>query len=237
MWPIIDLYCLACGMIGLVMHGRNDDENTMYRMLFASNFITISNSILAIKKLLCEGLDCQANILIRQLIEICMLLLNITIDKEKADVLKDINKSNENKNIWRKYFSPSALNKTIEKYEGTFLTEWRKEIYGWYSNYVHNNFLSMHIIMYAKNNNSEDLLKVNVWGSYVSRVNDILDNVIMVLWYTMKMFFYVLSDRNTFFDIKTLSTDKAQWREAAYIYLLADKLAEEYLLKNREYNT
>lgn len=147
---ILDLYCLYYGIMSLSTMGKENDKNFKQKALFSSIFSNIANSILSKKYLIYKGLDYQANVIIRQLFEVGMILLNIGIDDNKAEILVNTEMNEDNMKIWKKYFSPKALNKTIESIEGEFFSSWRKKIYSWYSNYTHNEFLSLFLFSFTK---------------------------------------------------------------------------------------
>lgn len=231
---IIDLYCLYYGIMSIATMGNIEDKKIRQKSLFSAIFSNIANAILSIKCLIYKGLDYQANVIIRQLFEMCMILLNIGIDGNKANILIDTEMKEENMKIWRKYFSPKSLNETIELYEGDFFSDWRKREYSWYSNYAHNEFLSFFTFHFAKPENENELLIPNVWGGYVSRINVILKNIIFILWYTSKAFMKILVDKNTYVSKELIANDKELWNFAGYIFLITDEYFEQYINEHQE---
>lgn len=106
------LFSMTWGMRSLAVSKRKDGN-----LIWQSLFGTIANSSLAIIKLSTDGLDYQANILLRNLYELCFTLLNIMIDKEKRIALFESGKNANAIDVWRKYFKSSKLGKTLEEYE------------------------------------------------------------------------------------------------------------------------
>lgn len=126
---IAELYNLYYGIMSFSIEPKEEDKNFKIKALYSSIFVTIANSITAVIYLAENGLDYQANVINRQLFEICMLLLNVMIDENKEKILTDTEMTEGNMKIWRKYFSPKELNDTIENYEKADLTDWRKRQY------------------------------------------------------------------------------------------------------------
>ena len=114
---IAELYNLYYGIMSFSIEPKEEDKNFKIKALYSSIFVTIANSITAVIYLAENGLDYQANVINRQLFEICMLLLNVMIDENKEKILTDTEMTEGNMKIWRKYFSPKELNDTIENYE------------------------------------------------------------------------------------------------------------------------
>lgn len=228
---IVELYCLYFGMVSFSLLSSADVENFKERSMFCAMFSTIANSTLSIKYLAMKGLDYQANVVMRQLFEMCMLLLNVSIDKEKSEALINTENIEENSKIWRRYFTPSKLNETIEKYEGDFLTEWRKENYSWYSNYSHNDYLSFFLFSYSRPLTEEETLISNVWGGFVSRQNILLQNLASLLWYTTKAFAKIVSDLTTNFSKEKFVENEDFWNFAGYVLFLVDAYYQEYFYK------
>lgn len=229
---IAELYCMYFGIMSLSIASNTEDSNSKEKLLYSSIFETIANSTISVIYLAQKGLDYQANVICRQLFEMCMILLNVSIDKDKQDILMETEMTEENIKIWRKYFSPKELNNTIEKYEGKDLTDWRKRQYSSYSNYSHNEFLSFFCFSFACPKNNEENLVNNLWGGYVSRVNTILENMINFLWYTSKAFMKITIDKNTHISKEILGTDQELWNFSGYIFLLLDEYYSEYLKDN-----
>ena len=156
----------------------------------------------------------------------CMILLNIGIDQEKSEILMQTEMTEENLKVWRKNFSPKELNKSIEQYEKAELADWRKRIYSEYSNFSHNEFLSFLLFSFAKPKDENEMLTPNIWGGYVSRVNDILYSLIGYLWYTSKVFMNIMVDKNTYIHKEMLVGDdegKKFWNFAGYLFFLLDE--------------
>lgn len=228
---IAELYNLYYGIMSISIEPKVEDKNFKIKALYSSIFVTIANSITAVIYLAEKGLDYQANVINRQLFELCMLLLNVMIDENKEKILTDTEMTEENMKIWRKYFSPKELNDTIENYEKADLTDWRKRQYSFYSNYSHNDFLSFLFFSFSSPKNEKDRIFNNVWGGYISRVNTILENMISFLWYTSKAFMKLLTDKDIHVSKETLGTEKEFCNFAGYMFVLLDTYYFDYFMK------
>lgn len=226
---IAELYNLYYGIMSFSIEPKEEDKNFKIKALYSSIFVTIANSITAVIYLAENGLDYQANVINRQLFEICMLLLNVMIDENKEKILTDTEMTEGNMKIWRKYFSPKELNDTIENYEKADLTDWRKRQYSFYSNYSHNDFLSFLFFSFSSPKNEKDKLFNNVWGGYISRVNTILENMISFLWYTSKAFMKLLVDKDIHISKETLRTEEL-WKFSIYTGILLDRYYFDYFM-------
>ncbi|CDE10649.1 putative uncharacterized protein [Clostridium sp. CAG:354] len=227
---IAELYNLYYGIMSFSIEPKEEDKNFKIKALYSSIFVTIANSITAVIYLAENGLDYQANVINRQLFEICMLLLNVMIDENKEKILTDTEMTEGNMKIWRKYFSPKELNDTIENYEKADLTDWRKRQYSFYSNYSHNDFLSFLFFSFSSPKNEKDKLFNNVWGGYISRVNTILENMISFLWYTSKAFMKLLVDKDIHISKETLRTEEELWKFSIYTGILLDRYYFDYFM-------
>ena len=227
---IAELYNLYYGIMSFSIEPKEEDKNFKIKALYSSIFVTIANSITAVIYLAENGLDYQANVINRQLFEICMLLLNVMIDENKEKILTDTEMTEGNMKIWRKYFFPKELNDTIENYEKADLTDWRKRQYSFYSNYSHNDFLSFLFFSFSSPKNEKDKLFNNVWGGYISRVNTILENMISFLWYTSKAFMKLLVDKDIHISKETLRTEEELWKFSIYTGILLDRYYFDYFM-------
>lgn len=123
---IAELYSMYFGIMSLSIVSNKEDSNYREKLLYSSIFSTIANSTISVIYLAQKGLDYQANVITRQLFEMCMILLNVSLDKNKQNILMETEMTEQNMKIWPKYFSPKELNDTIQKYEGKSLTNWKK---------------------------------------------------------------------------------------------------------------
>lgn len=228
-FTISELYCLFFGTMSLAFSPIKEEVDCQDKLLFASLFTTITNSITSIIFLTKQGLDYQANVIMRQLFELCMVLLNVGIDKEKFIALKNTEIYEGNVRLWRKYFSPKSLNETLGHYEGNLMTEWRKSKYGDYSNFIHNEYLHFSVFSFSKALGADKIMRNNVWGGYVSRINPILCNLVTLLWYTSKAFMKILLDEETHLDQEKLITFEEMWNLAVGIFALLDEYYIDYM--------
>jgi hypothetical protein len=206
---------------------------------FSILFSSISNTIFSIIKLAIDGFDSQANILIRNLHELCFTMLSIIIDPIKRNAFIDCSKDNEYKK-WNTYFRFKELNKTINDYlnknnrNDLFLNTWMKNYYSNFSSYVHNDFFSIFLNNYAFTKNKNDFCNLNLWGSYASRTDIITSNINSILWFTESMFERLLTDKCiNFYNNKELLiiNNKEIWNLSMFVGLFTKKYYMQILSK------
>lgn len=224
------LFSLRWGISAIVTN-YNNSEFTHVKMAFHGLFLSISNTILAVIKLAIDGLDYQASVLIRNLYELCFTMLSVIIDPVKRKALVDGSISGNERDTWSKHFRFRKLNETIRNYEkkislelDSLLYTRRQEFYGAFSSYAHNDFLSFFLYGHALPKRDDDIVRMNLWGNYSSRLDSITGNMNSLLWYTEMVFSRLLVDKEI--DLKkeffcTEKSDKDLWNLASFIGILA----------------
>lgn len=145
-------------------------------------FIQISNTLSCILRLVKEGFDYQATILVRNLIDISYTLLTLMIDEESRDKFLEAARNSDEKTIWHKYFRFERMEKIIWKYissignenEVLFLKNIGSEIYHWLSSFVHNDFISIFLYSYSETKDDNEEMTINLQGHHATRVSKIL---------------------------------------------------------------
>lgn len=214
---------------------------------FASLFLGIANTTLAIIKLAQGGFDYQASALSRILCELCLTLLAIIIDPVKREAFIKGSVSGEEHETWRKHFTFKKLNKVIQDYElklhqskeeEYFLSSWRKNYYTNFSSYVHNDFLSLYLYSQTLPPENSDVLNMNIWGASSTRIESILGSINSLLWYTELLFVRLLTDKNIdinkeYFGITGANIE--HWNTASFVGMLTQNYYIE-VLKEKENN-
>lgn len=174
------------------------NDQIQLQTLLRTLFLSIANTAMAVYKLAFDGFAYQAKVLLRNLYELCMTLLNVIIDKAKRTALFEAAQQDNEYETWRKYFKPSKLKKTLQDYEkhlGESISEdWHCRTYGHLSSYAHNDFLSFFVGAYVISENEEDDMVLNVCGNYADRVDDLLDDMNAILFYTGMCFLKMIGD-------------------------------------------
>lgn len=219
-------WLLLCAVI-------DTDEPSHKGLAFRTLFLTIANTTEAIVDLVTDGFDYQGNVLVRNLQELSLVLLNIMIDEDKLNAFIDCQERNEIRN-WSKYFRFSKLTKTLREYEGSlsdtetssFPDEWRRKLYDGLSSYVHNDYLAMMFYSFQKPRDEEELLKLNVLGTLVSRIPVVLELASQILWCAEITFETILDSEK--FDFKQLinKDNNDDWNKSSII----GKMANYYFL-------
>ena len=134
-------YCYLAMAVG------EDGKYSQLQLLLKHILINIANTSLCVYKLAFDGFDYQAEILLRNLFELCMMLLNIVLDKEKMQKLFDSAKDDNEKEVWDKFFRAYKMKDTVvayeEKFGGNISRRWQKHTYSELSSYVHNDFFKV----------------------------------------------------------------------------------------------
>ena len=200
------------------------------QMIFQWLLINIANTAFSVYKLAYDGLSYQAKVLNRSLYELCMTLLNVMVDKEKRRALfESASKENEYE-IWRKYFSAKKLKATMLKYEkkigGDFSEDWHERTYKHLSAYVHNDFVNFYFGSMSNPTSEDEELKINYAGNFADRVDNLLEEMNAILFYTGMNFLKMLVDADLDIKKEHLCADntpnsnaKDFWNQASFLEL------------------
>ena len=234
------LFALRWGMLSLAVGKKTNLCLYSFQALFAG----ISNTTLAIIKLAQDGLDYQASCLIRNLYELCFTMLAIIVDPIKREMFVKGSIEELSFETWKKYFTFKKLDNTIHNYEkrismafdnDEFLKNWRRKHYQNFSSYVHNDFLSLFCYGYSLPSDDEDIMNINLFGTYSTRIDIISANTNALLWYTDIVFSKLLTDKEI--DLKKdffvcEGEDKNLWNTSSFVGILS---TQYYMfLRNQE---
>ena len=117
---IAQWYALAIGLLALSININEEKETEEYQLdstVYFSLLTNISNDIFSIIKLVDNGLEFQANIIMRNLIELLYTLLVVLINKEKRKEYYDSGRLQNSYEVWNKNFKMSKLNEELFTYE------------------------------------------------------------------------------------------------------------------------
>lgn len=195
-------------------------------------FVQISNTLTCILRLVKDGFDYQATILVRNLIEISYTLLTLIIEAESRNSFLEAARNSDEKTIWYKYFRFERMEKIIWKYissignedEVIFLKNMGSEIYHWLSSFVHNDFLSILLYSYSDVNSDDEIMKFNLQGHHVTRVSKILRQVIDIMFLVDMIFVKMLSDDKISVSKEDLCTEtdgEEFWNQSIALFLIA----------------
>lgn len=196
--------------------------------------LDIANTAMSIYKLAFDGFNYQAKVLLRNLYELCMTLLNVIVSPTKRTALFQSARDENDKQIWYKYFKPSKLQETLQEYERylgeSWSDEWHRRVYGHLSSYAHNDFLSFFLSAYATPKNEDEEMVLNVCGNFADRVEDLLDDMNAILFFTGMNLLKMLVDPNIDVTKEQICHDNSQdadnhefWNVASFLELLNRK--------------
>lgn len=249
---IAQWYALAIGLLALSININEDKETEEYQqdsVVYFSLLTTISNDIYSIIKLVDSGLEFQANIIMRNLIELLYTLLVVLINKEKRKEYFDSGRLQNAYKVWTKNFKMSKLNEELFEYETKVfeegltgenskmldedfrkrLKEMRKDIYKHYSSFIHNDYTSCVLSCYSprlNNSAKEPELNYNLWGAYNYMGKSILDSLNRNMMMTMLYFKKIISKDECFRNYKYIS-EKTHflWNDGIIIlFMLEEKM-------------
>lgn len=215
---------------------ENDLYPTAFLVAIQCLLASISNAVVSVCLLLKRGLYHSTTAIIRNMLELCFILLNLLLDERKRTEYISNNELILKRGKWRKQFSFKALNATLREYENTvangglaYMSDFRNKSYAWYSSSAHNGYA--HIVCGTFIPDSDDdfdpILKINIGGIpnkrlILSRLMELND----FLFYTEK----VLQKLINFGDgiIKTreiVDNDKIEvWRKSQLLSCFAEGL-------------
>lgn len=246
---ISQLHCVCWGLFHLSTGtARTKEDTIIYDYIHKINTCLgtltgiIANSILAITKLTCSGLDFQSGVALRSLFETSFILLAIMIDKEKCEAcFNSANLDNEYV-VWNKHFKMSRLNDVLKKFETNlnlnddldFLIKWRQKNYRFYSEYTHSSFFRCYVNNYGHLgiDNENKVMPSVLWGENITRISDTLDQLNGLMFYVNAAFFKIISEGIV---LKAQIIDEEHrgiWNDAGMIHLITQELYLDNKLNN-----
>lgn len=223
---IVEYYYLAMAV--------GDDTSNEIQFVLKSLLIGIANTSLCIYKNSFDGFKYQAKVLLRNLYEQGLVFLNVLLDKEKRSALLSASSQDAEYEVWRKYFKPQKMHKTIANFEKKLGMEWsedwHKRVYGDLSSYAHNDFLSLLVTSYFIPEDEDEEMKINICGCFADRVDNTLDQLNGILFFIGMNFLKIVSSNHSdvkkemiCIDEKDESRNKDFWNKATFLELLNRK--------------
>ncbi len=223
---IIEYYYLAMA--------AGDDTSNEVQFILKSLLIGIANTALCIYKNSFDGFKYQTKVLLRNLYEQGLVFLNVLLDKEKRTALLSASSQEAEYEMWRKYFKPKKMHKTIADFEKKLGKEWSNDwhtrLYGDLSSYAHNDFLSLLVTSYFIPEDEDEEMKINICGCFADRVDNTLDQLNGILFFVGMNFLKIISSEYSdvtkemiCIDIKDESNNKDFWNKATFLEFLNRK--------------
>lgn len=153
--------------------------------LLSALFTHISNTIVAVMKLVDDGLDYQAFALLRNLTELYMTLLTVVESPQKRVEYERASDAEIARKVWHKFFNKKHFIQMLETYYSNnselkiACKNWIEDIYSELSSYAHNDYLN--VICYRFSIGESEINPLNLWGEYVSRRKIIYQKLIKVI--------------------------------------------------------
>lgn len=227
-----ELYALSSGLLALALESSKEniqEQLKNYSTVYETLFTNISNDCLAIIKLLESGFEFQARILARNLFELVYTLLVVIINKDKCKAYFESAKLENSYDTWNKYFRMSKLNEELYNFEkkddsefAEMMKKSRKNTYGQYSSYAHNDFMYCFIGCHSTDREN-DIVNYNLWGNYNYNAKYILSSVNDLLWMMFLYFKSFMSKSNIFNKNDFITEDNYKyWNDALFISVILD---------------
>ncbi len=176
-----------------------------------------------------SGFEFQARILARNLFELVYTLLVVIINKDKCKAYFESAKLENSYDTWNKYFRMSKLNEELYNFEkkddsefAEMMKKSRKNTYGQYSSYAHNDFMYCFIVCHSTEREN-DIVNYNLWGNYNYNAKYILSSVNDLLWMMFLYFKSFMSKSNIFNKNDFITEDNYKyWNDALFISVILD---------------
>jgi len=230
-----EFYSLFWGILTLLLNIHKDFKGIDYihklKMCIFTMSAVLSNNILSIIILSCKGFNFQTGVLLRNTYELAFGLLSVIIDEDKCNSYFDTGSRKNDYDVWNKHFRFSELNKTLISFENTFnksgndpeadfLIKWRKKSYKFYSEFTHNSFTRCYLDSHVpqKNDNDEDIIILNLWGTNIARIENVLAPL------NDLMFYQVLNYKNISKENLVGEYNHDLWNDAFLIHYISTYL-------------
>ena len=148
-------------------------EKSKALCLISILFTHISNTIVSVLKLTDDGLDYQAFSLMRNLMELYILLLTAIESPQKREEFQCAVDDKAARSVWHRYFNKKHFIQMLELYfaDNADAKEacktWVENTYSELSSFAHNDYV--HLTCYTLAVGEDEVHPLNLWGEYVSR--------------------------------------------------------------------
>ena len=240
---IAQWYAFSIGLFACSINFQEEKAEQEYRedrIVYFSLLTNISNDILAIVKLVDNGFEFQANLIIRNLIELLYTLLVALINKEKRKEYFNSGMLQNEYSVWNKNFRMNKMSEELAKYESKIFDEkireelkvMRKQTYQYYSSYIHNDYAFCVLSCYSpkqENSKEEPSLEYNLWGKYNYAGKKILKELNINLWMIMLYFKHIISKKEYFNKENYVEEESKEfWNDALIILFVLEEEIKKY---------
>lgn len=162
-------------------------------LLLQNVFTHITNYSLAVIRMVEDGLDASARVILRALTELTWISIIICSDKEYMNAYLKCADVEEERKAWFKYFKPKKLLQGLSKVEKTLgideellklLDVTRSDVYSFYSKYLHNSYSSISVGAYSMSFSDEETLRFSLLGLSSKGSKGTLNYLLEVMFYS-----------------------------------------------------
>ena len=205
LWLLLDI-----SIFGYISYMVTSEEHDSF--MFSVLCRSIANSIYSTMLLAKNGLDHAAQTSLRTLMEQFFILLSVTHDSEKRKAYRDNYEGIAANTSWYKNFKKDKFIKMINEYYDNvnfplttikkLFTDFIESEYSDYSSCVHNDYA--YVMGYSMAEVSENCIKPNFCGEYVTREYTINANCFNLSLIMTNIFFHMMVVQCPDWDLKKL---------------------------------
>lgn len=159
---------------------------------------TLSNTLLAIRKMAYCGFTNQMRVMSRYFIETSELIIALLYDPKLYSIY--MSDEDDDYNKWKKYFTPNKIRQILSNFENEStnfelnLDNFRKDNYSFLSKTAHNDFLFFHLGSYGHSLNEEGMLHYTGGGAITKEIEELLNIVINSTYIFLTYFTTILCE-------------------------------------------
>lgn len=203
---IVKVMMLELALFSIQVANGNGTES----LVFSSSLCSIANSIAAIEQLATTGLDFQAYALMRTLVEQYIVLITLVLCPEKRKEYCKSEKDEFARQFWHENFTAKKFIRVLTAYKPDpdgIITKHVKDVYSRLSLFAHNGFWRNFSRTYIETEDGNGV-KLNQFGEYVCRTEQILEDMVYDIWPFHLLFFTMLKDEKIDISYESLSNEE-----------------------------
>lgn len=212
--PYVELLLFAAATETVQLSFIDFSDNDADSFLFSTLLRMISNTIVSIKKLVDDGFDYQAAVLMRNLFEQYAVLLLSTVSCEKRKQFRTAESNESARQVWHEGFRNKHFQTMLNQYLDKFMPEKEnvlaemKEKYDDLCAYVHNNYLSLLGHSFSTVD-EEGTFHINIWGQYASRKKKLYEELYSIAGSFNRLFLHMIANESIDINKRALIRDLA----------------------------
>lgn len=188
---ITDGYCCYFSSLAALYNTLISEKYRKESYLLSTLHTSITNSILAIQSLIERGLDNQLDILIDHCLYQCVLLISISIDINKFDMIFKMRRE-ENYQDCMNEFSIKELFKIIDEYmHMQYIPLSKQKELTFHSDINQEDQFAFMTLSYTKSQSFTGIKYLNIFGNYLTRREFYYQRLCSILYKTTYLYIFV----------------------------------------------